>query len=156
MSGLNFQRFSLLSSQSKVWWRAGRHGAGEGAESSTSWITGSWRQYDTLGVVWSHDASKPASAVTNLFQQGYNHPNKVIPLSDTTSSGPSIQTREPMGNIPIHITKQLLFTIFGFVLDLFEILTGKVLFSIWHLMSVSCDCYMASPWLCLLSSPLSA
>jgi len=35
-TGLQFQRFSLLSSWRGAWWIAGRHGAGEGDESSTS------------------------------------------------------------------------------------------------------------------------
>ena len=35
-AGSQFQRFSPLSSWQEAWWCAGRHGAGEGAESSTS------------------------------------------------------------------------------------------------------------------------
>jgi hypothetical protein len=35
-AGLWFQRFSPLSAWQEAWWHAGRHGAGEGAESSTS------------------------------------------------------------------------------------------------------------------------
>jgi hypothetical protein len=35
-AGLQFQKFSLLSSRREAWQQEGRHGAGEGAESSTS------------------------------------------------------------------------------------------------------------------------
>jgi hypothetical protein len=38
---LQFQRFSPLSSWWEAWWYAGRHDAGEGAESSTSVSVGS-------------------------------------------------------------------------------------------------------------------
>ena len=41
-AGLQIQKFSLLVS----WWEAGRHGVGEGAESSASRSTGS-RKRDT-------------------------------------------------------------------------------------------------------------
>jgi hypothetical protein len=35
-AGLQFQRFSPLRSSKEAWQHAGRHGTGEGAESSTS------------------------------------------------------------------------------------------------------------------------
>ena len=35
-AGLEFQKFNSLSSWKETWWHAGRHGAGEGAESSRS------------------------------------------------------------------------------------------------------------------------
>ena len=40
-AGLQLQRFSPLSSWQEAWQRAGRHGAGEGAQSSTSGSAGS-------------------------------------------------------------------------------------------------------------------
>ena len=51
-AGLQLQRFSPLSSWWEAWQHPGRHGAGEGAESSTSWSEG--RQEDTLFyTVWN-------------------------------------------------------------------------------------------------------
>jgi hypothetical protein len=40
-TGLQVQRFSSLSSWREAWWHAGRHGAGEVAESSTSGLADS-------------------------------------------------------------------------------------------------------------------
>ena len=62
-----------------TWQHAGRHGAGKGAESSTSSSedTRSWRLCGTPGVAWAQEASKPASTVTHFLQQGHSHSNKV-------------------------------------------------------------------------------
>jgi hypothetical protein len=40
-AGLQFQRFSSLSSWQEAWWHTGRHDAGEGAENSISGSAGS-------------------------------------------------------------------------------------------------------------------
>jgi hypothetical protein len=47
-----FQRFSPLSLW-EAWQLPGRHGAGRGAESSTSWLTSSRRLCSTLVRVWA-------------------------------------------------------------------------------------------------------
>jgi hypothetical protein len=51
-AGLQFQRFSPLSSWWEAWQHAGRHGAGEVAESFISRFTGS-RKRETLGLEWA-------------------------------------------------------------------------------------------------------
>jgi hypothetical protein len=48
-AGLQFQRLRPLSSWQEAWQRAGRHGAGEGAENSTSWSVGSRRRLSSAG-----------------------------------------------------------------------------------------------------------
>ena len=62
-TGLQFQRFSPLSSWQKAWWHTGRHGAGEGTESSTSRSTGS-RKRKSLGLAWAFETSKPIPSDT--------------------------------------------------------------------------------------------
>lgn len=59
---LTAQRFSPPPSWQEAWQPTGQHGAGEGADSSTSWSAGSRRETVsvTLGLAWAYMTSKPA------------------------------------------------------------------------------------------------
>ena len=70
LGDLQFQRFSPLSPWWETWWRAGRHGAGEGAEISTSWLAGNKKWSVLLGMTWSYRRSQSfASTVTHFFNK---------------------------------------------------------------------------------------
>jgi hypothetical protein len=94
-AGLQFQRFSPLSSWQETWWYPGRHGAGKGAESST----GSRRGF----LTWASETPKPTPTVTHLFQLGNAYSDNAMPPNSTTPYGPSIQTQESMEAISIQI-----------------------------------------------------
>ena len=64
-AGLQFQRFSPLSSWQGAWWHAGRHGAGELTESSTSASEGS-RKGLTLTLAWTFETQNPTPSVLSL------------------------------------------------------------------------------------------
>jgi hypothetical protein len=61
--GLDFQRFSSLSSWWEAWQHSGRHGVGECAESSTSRWAGI-RKRETLGLAWVFETPKPTCSDT--------------------------------------------------------------------------------------------
>ena len=77
----------------------GRHGAREGAESSTSWFSGSKRRGRLFcrqpgrgsflpWVEFEHsEPSKPIYTVTHFLQQGYTYSNKATPPNGATSHG---------------------------------------------------------------------
>jgi hypothetical protein len=77
-SGLQFQRFSLLSSWWEAWEHPGRHGAGEGAENSTSLSSDSKEEIISvcrlstgdLKALPHNDTFSPTRL--HLFQQGHN------------------------------------------------------------------------------------
>lgn len=91
--------FSPLSSWLGAWWPAGRHGAGELAESPTSRSIGSMRR-KTLGLAWDFEPSKPSPQGTHLLHQGLTYCNRITPpnsSSHITSWLLRIQIYEPMG-----------------------------------------------------------
>ena len=61
---------SPLSSWWKTWQLPSRQSAGKGAESSTSWSTGSRRRLcATLGIAWAYAISKPLPPIVTHFLQ---------------------------------------------------------------------------------------
>ena len=85
-AGLQVQRFSQLSSLWEAWWHAGKHGAGEGAKSSTSGsISSRKRQWATrpgfcfcrLFLKTQNPSSRDTLSPTKpfLLQQGHNSNN---------------------------------------------------------------------------------
>jgi hypothetical protein len=91
--GLQFQRFSTLSSWREVWQHAGRHAAGEGAESSTSRSLDSRRRLcTTLDLAWTH--IRPQSPPP----QWHTSSNKATPPNSATPYEPRIQTGDYGGH----------------------------------------------------------
>ena len=87
-AGLQFQRFSPLSSWQEAWQCAGRHGAGEGAESSVSHSEGKQK----IGFQAAHRrVSKPILTVTHFLQQGHIYSNEATPPNSATSWAKPIQ-----------------------------------------------------------------
>ena len=79
---LQFQRFCPLSSWWGAGWRAGKHAAGEGAESSMLGSKDS-RKRETLGLAWASETPKPRGSChptrPHPLQQGHTHSNKATP-----------------------------------------------------------------------------
>ena len=101
-AGLQFQRVSPLASRQEAWWWcAGRYGAGERAESSTFWSTGSRR---LLGLAWAYETSKTTFTMKHFLQQRHTYSNKATPPNAFTAYGPNIQMYESMGAISIQTT----------------------------------------------------
>ena len=56
---------------------------------------------------WASEISKSAPTMTHFLQQGHTCSNKVTSPNSATLYGPSIQTHESMGAIPIQTTSPL-------------------------------------------------
>jgi hypothetical protein len=80
-AGLQFQRFSPLSSWQEAWQHSGRHGASEGAKSSTSWSEGNQEETNILRQLGGSSLCPPPQWHISL--------NKATPPSSATP-GPSI------------------------------------------------------------------
>jgi hypothetical protein len=100
-AGLQFQRFSSLSSWWEAWQHARRHGTGR-AEISASW---SERNQERLSSASSWEealfhteqslrtgTSKPTPSVTHFLQQSYTYSNKSTPPNSAISWAKYIQT----------------------------------------------------------------
>ena len=68
-SGLQFQRFSPLSSWWGAWQHTGKHGTGEVAQ-FLIWVSRQQEERVTLDLVWASKTSEPPP-VTHLVQQGH-------------------------------------------------------------------------------------
>jgi hypothetical protein len=77
---LQVQRFSPLSSKLEAWHLPGRHGTGEGGESSMSC---SKENQKTYFQVARRKVSKPPK-MTTFLHQCHNYTNKAIPLNSAT------------------------------------------------------------------------
>jgi hypothetical protein len=97
-AGLPLQSFRPSSSWWGAWRHTGRHGAGEVAESSTSWSTGSRkRRCATLGIAWAQETSKPTPTVTHFLQQGHTYSNKTTPPIVPLYMGQAFKYMSPWG-----------------------------------------------------------
>lgn len=85
-----------------TWWHTGRHGAGEGTDSSESWATVSRRLCTTLGKAWSYETSKSSPRETHFPQEGHSYYNKDTPPKSATPYGPSIPTGVCGGHLCSH------------------------------------------------------
>ena len=102
---LKFQMFSPLLSRREAWQHADRHGAGGGAESSTSGFTGSRKTVRATGPGLGFCKPQIPPPVTRFLHQGHTYPNKTIsanPFKQCHSL--SLQMCEPLGAILIQIT----------------------------------------------------
>jgi hypothetical protein len=85
-AGLLFERFSPLSSWWEAWQRVGKHDAREGAESSTSWSTGS-RKTETHWSVWSFlDLRADSQWPTPLLQSRPHLLTALLPLTEHSNT----------------------------------------------------------------------
>jgi hypothetical protein len=87
---LHDQRFSSLLSWQEAWQCPDRHGAGEGAKSSTCWSEDG--QEEALFRVSSLKVSKPTPKVMDILQQGYTYSNRAILPNSAVPWAKHIQT----------------------------------------------------------------
>ena len=123
-AGLQFQRFSSLSSWWEAWQHAGRHDAEEGAEGLTSWSAGSRRR---LCQYWAElEHRRPQS----LPPQWHTSSNKTTPPNSATPCGPSIQTHERVYKAHIysnhHNQVQVIYDLFWWIYTMFSLLWYRI------------------------------